>query len=85
MGQRSRTGNEGAVVDRCMHDDLAEVELKGGLELASRLSDTLADEWMRLPNANPIFDGATPLASVMRGGLPAMQIVRRLFDARRAG
>ena len=48
-------------------------------------SDTLADEWMRLPNANPIFDGATPLAYVMRGGLPAMQIVRRLLDARRAG
>ena len=36
-------------------------------------------------NANPIFDGQTPLAYMIRGGLPAMQTVRRLVDARRAG
>ena len=47
--------------------------------------DSLADEWMRLPNSNPIFNGQTPLAYVIRGGLPAMQTVRRLLDARRAG
>jgi hypothetical protein len=47
--------------------------------------DKLADEWVRLANANPIFDGQTPLAYMMRGGLPAMQTVRRLLDARRAG
>jgi Protein of unknown function (DUF2384) len=45
----------------------------------------LADEWVRLPNTNPIFAGQTPLAYMMRGGLPAMQTVRRLVDARRAG
>jgi len=45
----------------------------------------LADEWMQLPNQNPIFGGQTPLAYIMRGGLPAMQVVRRLLDARRAG
>jgi hypothetical protein len=45
----------------------------------------LADEWVRLPNRNPIFGGDTPLAFMMRGGLPAMQVVRRLLDARRAG
>jgi antitoxin Xre/MbcA/ParS-like protein len=45
----------------------------------------LADEWVRLPNRNPIFAGHTPLAYMMRGGLPAMQTVRRLVDARRAG
>ncbi len=45
----------------------------------------LADEWVHLPNANPIFAGAAPLAYMMSGGLPAMQIVRRLLDARRAG
>lgn len=47
--------------------------------------DALADEWVRLPNANPIFAGRTPLACMMRGGIPAMQTVRRLLDARRAG
>lgn len=45
----------------------------------------LADEWIHLPNSNPIFAGATPLAYMLRGGLPAMQTVRRLLDARRAG
>jgi hypothetical protein len=45
----------------------------------------LADEWMQLPNTNPIFAGQSPLAYIMRGGLPAMQTVRRLLDARRAG
>jgi hypothetical protein len=45
----------------------------------------LADEWVRLPNRNPVFAGETPLAYLVRGGLPAMQTVRRLLDARRAG
>ena len=48
-------------------------------------SEVLADEWVRLPNANRIFGGQTPLAYMRRGGLPAMQIVRRLLDARRGG
>jgi len=46
---------------------------------------SLADDWVQLPNSNPIFAGATPLAFMMRGGLPAMHTVRRLLDARRAG
>ena len=45
----------------------------------------LADAWIQLPNSNPIFGGDTPLAYMIRGGLPAMQTVRRLLDARRAG
>jgi hypothetical protein len=45
----------------------------------------LADDWVQLPNSNPLFAGDTPLAFMMRGGLPAMQTVRRLLDARRAG
>ena len=48
-------------------------------------SDVLADQWVQLPNGNPIFAGQTPLAYMIRGGLPAMQTVRRLLDARRAG
>jgi hypothetical protein len=45
----------------------------------------LADEWVRLPNRNPIFKGQTPLEYMIRGGLTGMQSVRRLLDARRAG
>ena len=48
-------------------------------------SDALADAWMRQPNTNAIFAGQTPLAYLTAGGLPAMQVVRRLLDARRAG
>lgn len=45
----------------------------------------LADEWVRLPNSNPIFSGSTPLDYMVKGGVPAMQTVRRLLDARRGG
>jgi hypothetical protein len=47
--------------------------------------EALADEWVRLPNSNPLFGGRTPLGLMMAGGLPAMQTVRRLLDARRGG
>ena len=48
-------------------------------------SQRLADQWMQLPNTNPIFAGRTPLDYIVRGGAPAMDIVRRLLDARRGG
>lgn len=47
--------------------------------------EKLADEWVQLPNTNRIFGGRAPLDYMMRGGVPAMQIVRRLLDARRGG
>jgi hypothetical protein len=48
-------------------------------------SQRLADQWMKLPNTNPIFAGRAPLDYIVRGGTPAMDIVRRLLDARRGG
>lgn len=45
----------------------------------------LADEWVHLPNSNAVFGGQSPLGYMMRGGLPALQTVRRLLDSRRAG
>jgi uncharacterized protein (DUF2384 family) len=48
-------------------------------------SQRLADQWMQLPNTNPIFAGGTPLAYILRGGQGAMDTVRRLLDARRGG
>ena len=45
----------------------------------------LADRWVGMPNQNRIFAGRTPLDYMIRGGLPAMQTVRRLLDARRGG
>ncbi len=48
-------------------------------------SEALADAWMTRPNTNPIFGGRAPVAYVREGGIPAMQTVRRLLDARRGG
>jgi hypothetical protein len=45
----------------------------------------LADEWVQLPNSNSMFGGKTPSRYMIDGGLPAMQNVRRLLDARRGG
>lgn len=47
--------------------------------------DELADRWVHLPNTNRIFGGETPLAYMIREGLPGMETVRRLLDARRGG
>jgi len=48
-------------------------------------AEKLADAWVQRPNTNRIFGGDTALAYMIRGGLPAMQTVRRLLDARRGG
>ncbi len=47
--------------------------------------DTLADQWVNLPNRNLLFGGRTPLDCMLEGGLPAMQTLRQLLDARRGG
>ncbi len=68
-------------------DRLMRISYLVGIFKALRIlhSEALADEWVHLPNQNPIFAGQAPLAYMIRGGLPAMQTVRRLLDARRAG
>jgi uncharacterized protein (DUF2384 family) len=48
-------------------------------------SEKLADAWIQLPNKNPLFSGRTPLVFMIHGGIPAMQLVRQLLDARRGG
>lgn len=48
-------------------------------------SRKLADAWIQLPNTNPLFGGSTPLAYLLKGGLPAMIRLRQLLDARRGG
>ena len=68
-------------------DRLTRVSLLVGIFKALNIlySETLADRWVHLPNSNRIFGGSPPLDYMLRGGLPAMQIVRKLVDARRAG
>lgn len=75
---------EGRVLDA---DKLLRISYLIGIFKALNIlhREVLADEWVRLPNTNRIFGGATPLDYMMRGGAPAMQTVRRLLDARRGG
>ena len=68
-------------------DRLTRVSLLIGIFKALNIlhSEALADRWVSLPNTNRLFGGATPLAYMTRGGVPALLTVRRLLDARRAG
>jgi uncharacterized protein (DUF2384 family) len=68
-------------------DKLLRISLLLGIFKALHIlySDELADRWLQLPNKNPLFEGKTPLDVMLRGGIPAMQTVRRLLDARRGG
>ena len=75
---------EGRVLDQ---DRLTRISYLIGIFKALHIlhGDTLADAWVNLPNTNRIFGGGTPLAYMVRGGMPALQTVRRLLDARRGG
>ena len=68
-------------------DTLTRISLLVGIFKALNIlySARLADAWMTLPNTNPMFRGNTPLAYIMRLGLPGMMHVRQLLDARRGG
>jgi hypothetical protein len=43
----------------------------------------LADGWVRLPNAHPLFGGRPALALMIDGGIDGLHQVRRLLDGRR--
>jgi hypothetical protein len=69
------------------HDRLLRISYMIGIfkSLNILFSTELADSWVHLPNANALFQTQTPFAFLLRGGAPAMEIVRRLLDARRGG
>jgi hypothetical protein len=68
-------------------DRLTRISLLTGIFKALNIlySKKLADRWVQLPNTNPMFEGDTPLAYLIKGGMPAMLRVRQLLDARRGG
>ena len=83
---------KGRVLDRAPgraldQDTLTRISLLIGIFKALNILYTpkLADAWMTLPNSNPMFRGATPLAYIMQRGQPGMLHVRQLLDARRGG
>jgi hypothetical protein len=48
-------------------------------------ADETADIWTRRPNSGPLFEGKTPIAAMIDGGIPTMLDVRRTIDAVRGG
>jgi hypothetical protein len=68
-------------------DRLTRISLLTGIFKALNIlyGKKLADRWVHLPNTNPMFGGETPLAYMIKGGVPAMLRVRQLLDARRGG
>jgi hypothetical protein len=69
----------------CSVDELTRISYLVGIFKALNVlhAEPLADRWMQLPNTNRMFGGSTPLAFVIRGGIPALDQLRRLLDARR--
>ena len=69
----------------CSIDELTRISYLVGIFKALNVlhGEALADRWMQLPNAHRLFAGGTPLAFVVRGGIPALEQVRQLLDARR--
>lgn len=48
-------------------------------------ADDLCDRWPRMRNRGMLFDGASPIDSMIEGGIPRMLDVRRHVDALRGG
>jgi Protein of unknown function (DUF2384) len=68
-------------------DTLTRISLIVGIFKALNIlySEKLADAWVTLPNRDPMFRGATPLAYMIERGQPGMMHVRQLLDAWRGG
>lgn len=68
-------------------DRLTRISILTGIFKALNIlySKKLADRWVQLPNENPMFEGETPLAYMVKGGQPAMLRVRQLLDSHRGG
>lgn len=72
---------------RVSQDQLLRLSALIGLYKALHLyfSDTLADRWPKLPNTGPLFRGASPVAFMAAGALPAIMQARDYADALRGG
>ena len=67
-------------------DTLTRISLVLGIYKALQVlyaEPAFADRWIRMPNANPLFGGKTPMTLVADSGIDGLFQVRRLLDARR--
>lgn len=82
--ERMKKANWAGVLNQ---DQLTRVSAMVGIFKALRLlfADGLADEWPKLANKGALFDGFSPVAAMVEGGIPRMLDVRRHVDALRGG
>ena len=73
--------------ERLSQDQLTRASAIIGIFKGLRLlfADDMSDRWARLPNAGPIFANDSPVAAMVKGGIPRMLEVRRYVDAVRGG
>ena len=67
-------------------DTLTRISLVLGIYKALQViyaEPAFADRWIRMPNANALFGGRTPIALIADSGVDGLFQVRRLLDARR--
>ncbi len=68
------------------YDTLVRISLVLGIYKALHIlypDPGLADGWVKLPNANPLFGGRPALTTMIDAGIDGLARVRRLLDARR--
>ena len=82
-GRMKREGWSGRVSQDQLLRLSALIGLYKGLHLY--FSQPLADRWVKLANTGPLFQGASPLAFMVEGGLPAILRTRTYLDALRGG
>jgi len=80
-------GRAGKTLKTLDEDQLTRISLLIGIFKALNIlySRSLADAWISLANANPMFGGDSALNYIKMGGIPALVRVRQLLDARRGG
>lgn len=81
---RMKSGTFKGLLD---HDKLTRASLIVGLYKGLRLlfNGPLTYGWPKTPNTGPGFEGKTPVALMIEGGIPTMLSVRRHIDALRGG
>ena len=68
-------------------DQLTRVSAMVGLYKGLHLlfADDMADRWVRLRNAGPLFQNLTPIEAMQKRGIPGMIDIRLYVDALRGG
>jgi len=80
---RIKRGQEPALNQDQLTRISAAIGIFKGLHLL--FADSMADDWVKLPNKGPLFDRRSPVDAMIEGGIPAMLDARRYIDAIRGG